>query len=80
METSAEYLDTVNDNILVMVQIETKEGVENVREIAQVDGVGKYEICSPLEASLIKQHKPPFTILRCFVYWTLRSLHFFGIS
>lgn len=80
METSAEYLDTVNDNILVMVQIETKEGVENVREIAQVDGVGKYEIHSLLEASLIKQHKPPSTIPRCFVYWTLRSLHFFGIS
>ncbi|KJA21584.1 hypothetical protein HYPSUDRAFT_727524 [Hypholoma sublateritium FD-334 SS-4] len=39
METSAEYLDTVNDSVLVMVQIETKEGVENVREIAQVDGV-----------------------------------------
>ena len=59
METSAEYLDTVNDSVLVMVQIETKEGVENVREIAQVDGVGKCEICSPREASLIELHKLP---------------------
>ncbi len=64
METSAEYLDTVNESVLVMVQIETKEGVENVREIATVDGVGKCEIYSSHEAS----HKPPS---RCFIYWTL---------
>ena len=72
METSAEYLDTVNDSVLVMVQIETKEGVENVREIAQVDGVGKCEIYSPLEASLIESHELlPSTMSRCFIYWTL---------
>ena len=71
METSAEYLDTVNDSVLVMVQIETKEGVENVSEIAQVDGVGKCEICSPLDASPIESHKLPSTMSRCFIYWTL---------
>lgn len=36
-----QYLESANENILVMVQIETKEAVENVREIAQVDGIGK---------------------------------------
>ncbi len=54
-----------------MVQIETKEGVENVREIATVDGVGKCEIYSSHEASLIESHKLPSTISRCFIYWTL---------
>ena len=73
METSAEYLDTVNDSVLVMVQIETKEGVENVREIAQVDGVGKCEIYSlSREVSLIESHELlPSTMSRCFIYWTL---------
>jgi 4-hydroxy-2-oxoheptanedioate aldolase len=36
-----EYLGSANDSILVLVQIETAEGVKNVREIAAVDGVGK---------------------------------------
>lgn len=39
--TMPQYLEMANDNILVMVQIETKEAVEKVQEIAQVDGVGK---------------------------------------
>lgn len=36
----AEYLRTANDHVLVVVQIETKEGVENVEKIAAVDGIG----------------------------------------
>ncbi|KAF9473934.1 Phosphoenolpyruvate/pyruvate domain-containing protein [Pholiota conissans] len=39
MTTSAEYLDVANEQILVMIQIESKESVENVDEIASVDGV-----------------------------------------
>lgn len=36
-----QYLEAANENVLVMVQIETKEAVEKVREIAEVDGIGK---------------------------------------
>lgn len=34
-----EYTDTANDEILVAVQIETKEAVANIEEIASVEGV-----------------------------------------
>ncbi|KAJ3498259.1 hypothetical protein NLJ89_g10240 [Agrocybe chaxingu] len=37
--SAADYLKAANDTILVMVQIENKEAVENVGEIAAVDGV-----------------------------------------
>lgn len=39
-----EYLESANRDILVMVQIENKEGVENVHAIAAVDGIGQYFI------------------------------------
>lgn len=39
--STPEYLKMANANILTMVQIETVEGLENVKEIAAVDGVGK---------------------------------------
>jgi 4-hydroxy-2-oxoheptanedioate aldolase len=42
MATSAEYLQTVDESILVMIQIETKEAVENVHDIARVEGVGEH--------------------------------------
>ncbi|KAG6878855.1 hypothetical protein C0992_007118 [Termitomyces sp. T32_za158] len=35
----SEYLSTANDDISVMVQIETREGVKNMKEIAAVDGI-----------------------------------------
>jgi 4-hydroxy-2-oxoheptanedioate aldolase len=35
-----EYLDSANDNILVIVQIENQEAVQNIDEIAAVDGIG----------------------------------------
>ena len=35
-----DYLKNANDNILVIVQIESRLGVENCEEIAKVDGVG----------------------------------------
>lgn len=40
--SASEYLSTANENenVLVMVQIETKEGFENVESIAGVDGLG----------------------------------------
>lgn len=36
-----EYLASANEQIVVMVQIETKEGVENVEQIAAVPGIGE---------------------------------------
>ncbi|KAG7087012.1 hypothetical protein E1B28_012990 [Marasmius oreades] len=35
-----DYLAKANDNVLCIVQIETKEGIENLEKIAAVDGVG----------------------------------------
>lgn len=39
--TTPEYMKTANETLLTIVQIETKEGVANVDEIAAVPGVGK---------------------------------------
>jgi len=33
-------LAAANDNVVVMVQIETKEATEKVQEIANVEGIG----------------------------------------
>ena len=41
LATPSEYVSTANKNLLTMVQIESIEGLENVEEICQVDGVGK---------------------------------------
>lgn len=38
--TTSDYIASANDSILVMIQIENKEAVDNVSEIAKVDGVG----------------------------------------
>ena len=37
--SAEEYLDTVNDEVLVAVQIETRKAVENIEEIVSVEGV-----------------------------------------
>ena len=44
--TASEYLDSANRDILVIVQIENREGVENVHAIAEVDGIGEYFVFS----------------------------------
>lgn len=38
-QTAREYLLSANDNIMVCVQIESQKAVDNVEEIAAVDGV-----------------------------------------
>lgn len=38
-QTGREYLLTANDNVMVCVQIENRKAVENVEEIAAVDGI-----------------------------------------
>lgn len=42
-QDSRQYLDTANNNVLVIVQIETRKAVENVDDIAATDGVGKLD-------------------------------------
>ena len=39
--TPSEYLAQANDAVLVLAQIETKDGVQNLDEILSVDGLGK---------------------------------------
>lgn len=36
-----QYLKQANDTLITMIQIETVEGLKNVREIAAVPGVGE---------------------------------------
>lgn len=38
--TTPEYMKSADQTLLTMIQIETRAGVENVEEIAAVDGVG----------------------------------------
>lgn len=40
-QNGREYLLSANDNVMICVQIETRKAVENVEEIASVDGIGK---------------------------------------
>lgn len=45
--TTPEYMKTANETILTIVQIETKQGVENVEEIAAVPGIGEFPVKFP---------------------------------
>lgn len=54
-----EYLNSANDFITIMVQIENKEGVENVEQIAAVDGLDVLFI-GPYDLSLNLGYPPPF--------------------
>jgi 4-hydroxy-2-oxoheptanedioate aldolase len=38
--STIEYLKSANEHVTILIQIETREGVENVQEIAAVDGIG----------------------------------------
>ena len=40
--SAEQYIKSANEHIVVMIQIETKEGVDNVDAIAAVDGIGQY--------------------------------------
>ncbi|KDR66621.1 hypothetical protein GALMADRAFT_162014 [Galerina marginata CBS 339.88] len=56
--TVPEYLQSANESILVMVQIENKEAVENVHEIAKVDGIDALFI-GPYDLSISLGYPPP---------------------
>lgn len=55
---AAEYLKSANENVVVMIQIETKEGVQNVDAIAAVDGIDCLFI-GPYDLSLSLGYPPP---------------------
>ncbi len=44
LKTPAEYVAQANGLILVAVQIETREGLQNVADIAKVEGVGRADV------------------------------------
>lgn len=52
LATPSEYVNSANENVVVMVQIETAAGVKNIDEICQVDGVGN----STLPHKINKRH------------------------
>jgi 4-hydroxy-2-oxoheptanedioate aldolase len=59
------YVKTANDTVIVCLQIESKEGVDNVEEICAVPGVGKFHLiiaCWDVSMLSITQ--------RHGVYWT----------
>jgi 4-hydroxy-2-oxoheptanedioate aldolase len=39
--TTPEYIRCANDNLLTIVQIETRQAVENIEDIVQVPGIGE---------------------------------------
>ncbi len=67
--TPAEYVAVANDLVLVMVQIESVQGLQNVDEICKVDGVGGSLIacCSSLRTAEM------LTICRPDIHWPERS-------
>lgn len=56
--TVPQYLESANEEITVMVQIETKEGVENMKDIAAVDGIDVLFI-GPYDLSISLGYPPP---------------------
>ena len=53
--TQPDYLKTINDNIAVIVQVESAKGLENVEEIAAVEGVDAV-FCGPGDLSATMGH------------------------
>ncbi|THU86303.1 Phosphoenolpyruvate/pyruvate domain-containing protein [Dendrothele bispora CBS 962.96] len=56
--SAMEYLKNANENIVVMVQIETKEGVENMEGIIGVEGIDGIFI-GPYDLSIALGYPPP---------------------
>ena len=63
-QNAVEYLKTANENITVIVQIESRSGLENCEDIAKVPGIGLFEIPTAYQAPIADRRS------RCIVYWT----------
>ncbi|PCH34382.1 Phosphoenolpyruvate/pyruvate domain-containing protein [Wolfiporia cocos MD-104 SS10] len=61
--SSAEYLNTANDGIIVIVQIETVEAMQNLDAILSVEGLALYKqdgvFIGPYDLSLAHGYPPP---------------------
>lgn len=67
LDTPKEYVESANEAVMVIMQIETREGVENIEDICAVDGVGasfcdmshmvtdQKPVCERLVARLIRE-------------------------
>ncbi|KAH7871290.1 Pyruvate/Phosphoenolpyruvate kinase-like domain-containing protein [Lentinula edodes] len=58
IQTAGEYLNEANESVVVLVQIETREGVQNVQAIAEVDGIDGLFI-GPYDLSISLGYPPP---------------------
>ncbi|KAF5337827.1 hypothetical protein D9758_015707 [Tetrapyrgos nigripes] len=56
--STMDYLKNANDNVVVMIQIETKEGVENMEGIVAVEGIDGVFI-GPYDLSIALGYPPP---------------------
>ncbi|KAL0568527.1 hypothetical protein V5O48_013454 [Marasmius crinis-equi] len=56
--TRNDYFKTANESVLVLVQIETMEGVKNVKEIAEVEGIDGLFV-GPSDLSITLGYPPP---------------------
>jgi 4-hydroxy-2-oxoheptanedioate aldolase len=64
---ASEYVTSANENILVMVQIETKEGVDNVKAIAETAGIGLIQ----MQAIMCLMFAYAAHWCRRIIYWTI---------
>jgi len=79
--TVKEYLDSANDNVLVIVQIENQEAVQNIDEIAAVDGIdilfiGPYDLSISL--GLPTPNPDPHPDLEQIIQKVLKAAHSAG--
>lgn len=58
ISNAGEYLNVANESVIVLVQIETREGVDNVKAIAEEDGIDGLFI-GPYDLSISLGFPPP---------------------
>lgn len=73
-QTGRDYLLSANDNVMICVQIESRKAVENVEDIAKVDGIGKYVASTWADSARLTQ-----ILLRHALHWAQRSGFVHGI-
>lgn len=53
-QNGQEYLRTANDNVILIVQMESRKAIDNCEEIAAIDGVGmlSFLVCVTISGTL----------------------------
>lgn len=77
-QTGREYLLSANDNVMICVQIESRKAVENVEEIAAVEGIGRLPRVRGLSGFFLCCANNCIAI-RYVVHWTERPGLFNGL-